>query len=83
MDPDGGNLEVYASGFRNPYGFDFDGQGRLFATSNGPNHRTQPHPDPLHYVVPGGFHGYPRVYIDPEPWSLPTSTETRDDKEWL
>ncbi len=33
----GGDVSVYAPGFRNPYGMVFHSTGRLYATDNGPN----------------------------------------------
>lgn len=62
FDPDGGLIEAYAHGFRNPYDIAWDANGVLFATDNGhdpdlESGRTPP--DELHQVIPGGEHGYP------------------------
>ncbi|GGK19367.1 hypothetical protein GCM10008955_10980 [Deinococcus malanensis] len=39
MNPDGSNLNVYAWGFRNPYGVGWGPDGRLYATDNGYDER--------------------------------------------
>ncbi len=54
--PDGGFVEAYAKGFRNPYDIAFDANGQLYATDNAPDYGP---PDELHRVVQGGQHGYP------------------------
>jgi glucose/arabinose dehydrogenase len=62
---DGSGLEVYADGFRNPYGVGFDGAGRLFAAENGPDTRgSRPlsGPDNFYEVVQGGWYGWPDYY---------------------
>jgi glucose/arabinose dehydrogenase len=56
FDPDGGGLERYAEGLRNPYDLAFDASGRLFATDNGPDFGP---PERLHAIVQGGHYGYP------------------------
>ncbi|MEY2475946.1 MAG: hypothetical protein QOG87_1261 [Actinomycetota bacterium] len=51
--PTPGSL-VYAHGFRNVFGFDFDpATGRLWATENGPNCN-----DEINLVLPGGNYGW-------------------------
>jgi glucose/arabinose dehydrogenase len=37
VDQTGGDVSVFASGFRNPYGLVWHSNGRLYATDNGPN----------------------------------------------
>jgi len=62
FDPESGQIELYAHGFRNPYDIAWDTEGHLFATDNGrdPDFETGfEAPDELHLVVPGGEHGYP------------------------
>lgn len=54
--PDGGSVEVYSRGFRNPYDIAWDGNGQLWATDNMPDFGP---PERLHRVRPGGQHGYP------------------------
>lgn len=62
---DGSNLEVYASGLRNPYGLAFNRLGDLFATDNGPD--FTPAPDELNYIVKGGNYGFPNYFGTPPP----------------
>lgn len=63
MDPDGQNAEVFARGFRNPYGLAFDPQGNLWATDNGADDPGTS--DELNRVVEGGDYGYPRLFEHP------------------
>jgi glucose/arabinose dehydrogenase len=53
---DGSEVEVYARGFRNPYGIAWDGNGDLWVTDNAPDYGPV---EELHRVVPGAEHGYP------------------------
>lgn len=56
--------EVYARGFRNPFGLALDRLGRLWAGDNG---QDQPiAPERLHLVVPGGHHGFPPDLAPPD-----------------
>ncbi len=62
---DGSALEVFADGFRNPYGLAFHPDGRLFVTENGPDDRgSRPvnGPDNFYEVVQGGWYGWPDFY---------------------
>jgi glucose/arabinose dehydrogenase len=62
---DGSDLEVFADGFRNPYGLAFHPDGRLFITENGPDDRgSHPvsGPDNLYEVIQGGWYGWPDFY---------------------
>lgn len=59
--PDGSTVEVYATGFRNPYDIAWDGNGQLWATDNTPDFDP---PERFHRVVPGGVHGYPYYECD-------------------
>ncbi len=54
--PDGGAVENYARGLRNPYDIAWDGSGQLWATDNLPDYGP---PEELQRIVPGGQHGYP------------------------
>ena len=56
FNPDGSDLEKYASGLRNPYDLTFDARGQLFATDNSPDFGP---PDRLLRIVPGSHYGYP------------------------
>ncbi|MCH8815503.1 MAG: PQQ-dependent sugar dehydrogenase [Chloroflexi bacterium] len=58
VDPNGDNLEVYASGLRNPYDLVFDAQGRLWATDNGSDEPCET-VDELDLIVDGGDYGWP------------------------
>jgi len=57
--PDGTQLERVAWGFWNPYGLAIDGQGRLLAVDNDPDHRG---PNRVLHIVEGGDYGYKRQY---------------------
>jgi glucose/arabinose dehydrogenase len=55
---DGSDLQVYATGLRNPYDLAFDGQGRLWATDNGSDEPCAT-VDELNRIVEGGDYGWP------------------------
>jgi glucose/arabinose dehydrogenase len=69
----GGDVSVYAPGFRNPYDILFHSNGRMYNTDNGPNAGYGPAstscttegpnnvggPDELNIVVAGGYYGHP------------------------
>lgn len=63
MDPDGSHLEVYAYGFRNPFGVLWGTKERLYATENGFDVRgSRPIAndwEDLYAVKKGGFYGWP------------------------
>jgi glucose/arabinose dehydrogenase len=64
--------EVFARGLRNPYGFDWDDRGRLFAGENGPD---ADHPEELNWIRQGKHYGFPHrfgsdehpMYVDAVP----------------
>ncbi|MES1982446.1 MAG: PQQ-dependent sugar dehydrogenase [Pseudomonadota bacterium] len=65
---DGGKAqwEPYASGLRNPVGFDWQpGTSALYASNNGPDHHgfDQP-PEYFSRLTPGSFHGMPWFQFD-------------------
>ncbi|OFZ71138.1 MAG: sugar dehydrogenase [Betaproteobacteria bacterium RBG_16_58_11] len=65
---DGGKArwETFASGLRNPVGFDWQPQtGVMFASNNGPDHQgfNQP-PEYFSRLTPGSFHGMPWFQFD-------------------
>jgi glucose/arabinose dehydrogenase len=73
MNPDGSDLEVFASGFRNPYDLVFTPAGDLFAADNNADRfdatlRFLP-PEELNHVVEGGFYGFPDIHGAPPPGS--------------
>jgi glucose/arabinose dehydrogenase len=63
MDPDGSNLEVFASGIRNPYGLKFGPDGKLYATESALDDRgSRPVanvPDYLWEIKEGAWYGWP------------------------
>jgi putative membrane-bound dehydrogenase-like protein len=70
VNPDGSELEVFARGFRNPFGLAFAPDGSLYATDNGEDSIPEPfHGDELNLIVQGGHYGYPEVLADPPPGS--------------
>ncbi len=66
MEPDGSNVEVFATGFRNPYDLAFSPDGDLFTTDNGPDGLDQTMafypPEELNHVREGRDYGFPDVY---------------------
>jgi glucose/arabinose dehydrogenase len=62
MQADGSDLEVYAWGFRNPYGVQWVGDA-LYVADAGMDERGSRHvanePEKLFRVTPGGFYGWP------------------------
>ena len=70
FDPDGSNFELIASGLRNPFGLEFDGNKQLWATFHGADVRgsRNPYNDPdyLVRVEQGAWYGWPDFY-DGEP----------------
>ena len=58
--PDGSDLSVYASGFRNPYDVAFNAAGDLFATDNGRDKLGDDIPlEELNFVQAGQNYGWP------------------------
>jgi glucose/arabinose dehydrogenase len=55
------NIEVFARGLRNAFGFCWDDQGRMFATENGPN--ADP-PEEVNLVERGNHYGFPFQFSD-------------------
>ncbi len=58
LDPksDAPKIEVLARGIRNAYGFAWDGAGRLFSVTNGPDADA---PEELDCIEPGRHYGFP------------------------
>ena len=54
-------LEVYAQGLRNAFGFDWDAEGNLWATDNGPNKNP---PGELNVIQHGKHYGFPYRFSD-------------------
>lgn len=66
MNPDGTELEVFATGFRNPYDLAFSPSGDLFTADNGSDQldmtlRYLP-PEELNHVRQGRNYGFPDVF---------------------
>jgi glucose/arabinose dehydrogenase/mono/diheme cytochrome c family protein len=66
MNPDGSQLEVFASGLRNPYDLTFAPNGDLFTADNNPdlldeNLRWLP-PEELNFIREGRDYGFPDAY---------------------
>ncbi len=55
------DIEIYADGLRNPFGFAWDGEGGMFAIDHGPN--ADP-PGELNHVEEGRDYGFPYVFSD-------------------
>lgn len=70
FDADGSNFELVASGLRNPFGLEFDGNKQLWATFHGADVRGSRNvfndPDYLLRVEQGAWYGWPD-YFDSEP----------------
>ncbi len=62
-DPKAPKPEAVCRGLRNPYGFDWDEQGRLIAGEHGPDAN---HPEELNWLRPGKHYGFPYVFGDGE-----------------
>ncbi len=66
MNPDGSDLEVFATGFRNPYDLTFSPKGELFTADNSPDEPDSTlaylPPEELDFVQQGKNYGFPYVY---------------------
>ena len=54
-------IEVYCRGLRNAYGFTWDGAGRLFTVSNGPDANA---PEEMDLIEQGKHYGFPYQFSD-------------------
>jgi glucose/arabinose dehydrogenase len=63
LDPntDHPQIEIFADGLRNPYGFCWDDRGRMVATDNGPNEDP---PEELNIIEKGKHYGFPYQFSD-------------------
>jgi glucose/arabinose dehydrogenase/mono/diheme cytochrome c family protein len=68
-------IEIFARGIRNPYGFAWDDQGRLFSVTNGPDANAAEEMDCLekgrHYGFPYQFADWPVAPGKPYPHTPP------------
>ncbi|MBA3868268.1 MAG: PQQ-dependent sugar dehydrogenase [Anaerolineae bacterium] len=66
MNPDGSDLEVFATGFRNPYDLVFSPKGELFTADNSPDEPDDTlaylPPEELDFVQQGKNYGFPYVF---------------------
>jgi glucose/arabinose dehydrogenase len=73
MNPDGSDLETFATGFRNPYDLTFSPQGDLFTADNSPDaiDAALPYlpPEEVDHVQQGKNYGFPTVFGFPPPGS--------------
>jgi len=73
MNPDGSDLETFATGFRNPYDLVFTPQGDLFTADNSPDaiDAALPYlpPEEVDHVQQGKNYGFPTVFGFPPPGS--------------
>jgi glucose/arabinose dehydrogenase/mono/diheme cytochrome c family protein len=71
VNPDGTELEVYATGLRNPYDLVFSPTGELFTADNNPDNMDADlqylPPEELNLIVEGADYGFPNVYGFPSP----------------
>lgn len=67
VDPQTHDFEVVARGTCNPWGIDFDGAGRLFASNNVVNHLWHVVPGACYRTAPGFGANPPQVYEALEP----------------
>lgn len=70
VNPDGSELEVFASGFRNPYALVFSPDGDLFTADNGPDYGPEDVPEEeryeeLNHVREGHDYGFPTWFGHP------------------
>ncbi len=54
-------IQIFARGLRNPYGFCWDDKGRMFATDNGPDADA---PEELNRIEEGKHYGFPYQFAD-------------------
>jgi glucose/arabinose dehydrogenase len=66
VNPDGSDLEVFASGFRNPYDLAFSPEGELFTADNNPDFLDDTlhflPPEELDFVREGRHYGFPDAF---------------------
>ncbi len=70
MNPDGSDLETFATGFRNPYDLAFSPKGELFTADNSPDHLDSTlaylPPEEVDYVQQGKDYGFPTQFGFPD-----------------
>lgn len=67
-------VDIFATGFRNPYDLAFHADGSLFATDNGPppdaSWNCDEAPDELNWVRPGHDYGFPFCFGGGDCWDV-------------
>lgn len=69
-------IEVFASGIRNAYGFCWDDQGRMFSVSNGPDAHA---PEEMDVVESGKHYGFPYQFSDWKEKAYPHTPDAPKD----
>ena len=79
LDPSSANpqIEIYAAGLRNAYGFCWTDKGEMFATDNGPDADA---PEELNLIERGKHYGFPFQFAD---WSTKPYPYTPDAPDRL
>lgn len=72
-------LEVFARGLRNAYGFCWNDQGEMFATENGPNADA---PEELNLIEKNRHYGFPYKYSNWEKKVYPHTPEAGPEMEF-
>ena len=67
IDPETGDIEVFATGVRNPFDLAFNEHGDLFATDNGPDSLESTPGDELNHIIEGQDYGFPMYFEYPPP----------------
>jgi len=77
LDPEASSpeIEIFARGLRNPYGFCWDKNGRFFTTDNGPDAHT---PGEFNEIKKGHHYGFPFRFAD---WDKKPYPHTPDPPE--
>lgn len=82
FDPNRGQQtpEVHSRGNRNPFGFDWDDQGRLIDAENGP---MADHPEELNHIERGKHYGFPYVFGNGDKPDYPDSPAPPADLKFV
>jgi glucose/arabinose dehydrogenase/mono/diheme cytochrome c family protein len=72
-------LEVYARGIRNAYGFCWNDRGEMFATENGPDADA---PEELNLIEKGKHYGFPYTYANWTKKAYPNTPDAPPDLQF-